>query len=122
MHKLIWTLVMSLTAAVAIAQESTIGNETSAAAQVKDETETAAAVEAEEEKEEFKPPAGFRAKKRGDTILYCIQDSTVGTRFKTEKCYDEAQMKDYLLAREQNSRDFDQRRSVCQNPRACGRP
>lgn len=42
---------------------------------------------------EFKPPPGFRTKKRGDIVLYCIKDSTVGTRFKTEKCYDEAQMR-----------------------------
>ncbi len=48
--------------------------------------------------EEFKPPPGFKTKKRGEIVLYCMKDSTVGTRFKTEKCYDEVQMREYLLA------------------------
>jgi hypothetical protein len=62
---------------------------------------------------EFKPPPGFKAKKRGELVLYCIRDSTVGTRFKTEKCYDEAQMRDYLAAQQENKRDIDRVRNTC---------
>jgi len=101
-------------ASLAFAQESASGNKTPVADQAKAKAETTAATaEAKDETQELKPPPGFRTKKRGDKVLYCIKDSTVGTRFKTEKCYDEDQMKAYLLAREQNNRDFDQRRAIC---------
>ena len=63
--------------------------------------------------EEFKPPPGFKAKKRGELVLYCIRDSTVGTRFKTEKCYNEAQIRDYLVAQQENKRDIDRVRNTC---------
>jgi hypothetical protein len=68
----------------------------------------AAAAEAE-----FKPPPGFKTKKRGQLVVYCIRDSTVGTRFKTEKCYDEAQMRDYLTAQQENKRDIERVRNTC---------
>ena len=73
-----------------------------------DEQPKAAAAESE-----FKPPPGFKTKKRGTLVLYCIKDSTVGTRFKTEKCYDEAQMRDYLTAQQENKRDIERVRNTC---------
>ena len=119
MQRMICAVALSLIASLAFAEESAIGNELPAAEQAKDKATTAAAAEAKAVQEEVKPPPGFRAKKRGKMTVYCIQDSTVGTRFKTEKCYDEEQMKAYLLAREQNNRDFDQRRAICSNPGVC---
>ena len=62
---------------------------------------------------EFKPPPGFKTRKRGELVLYCIKDSTVGTRFKTEKCYDESQMRDYLAAQQEQKRDIDRVRNTC---------
>jgi hypothetical protein len=121
MLKLTSTLVMTLLAGMALAQvaASAIGEETPKAAdQGKDKSETTTAAIAEDKKE-FVPPPGFRAKKRGDKVLYCKQDVTVGTRFKTEKCYDETQVRDLILMREQNNRDFDQRRAICSNPGVC---
>jgi hypothetical protein len=50
-------------------------------------------VEAEPDAEkirEFKLPPGFRARKRGDLIVYCRKEAVVGSRFPAEKCYDEA--------------------------------
>ena len=73
-----------------------------------DEQPKAAAAETE-----FKPPPGFKTKKRGKLVVYCIKDSTVGTRFQTEKCYDEAQMRDYLTAQQENKRDIERVRSTC---------
>ena len=73
-----------------------------------DEQPKPAAAEAE-----FKPPPGFKTKKRGQLVVYCIRDSTVGTRFKTEKCYDEAQMRDYLTAQQENKRDIERVRNTC---------
>ena len=77
------------------------------------EPATADASEAVPKDEEFKPPPGFKTKKRGEIVLYCMRDSTVGTRFKTEKCYDEAQMRDYLAAQQENKRDIERVRSTC---------
>ena len=62
---------------------------------------------------EFKPPPGFKTRKRGELVLYCIKDSTVGTRFKTEKCYDESQMRDYLAAQQEQKRDIERVRNTC---------
>jgi hypothetical protein len=63
--------------------------------------------------EAFKPPPGFKTKKRGELVLYCMRDSTVGTRFKTEKCYDEAQLRDYIIAQQENKRDIDRVKNTC---------
>jgi hypothetical protein len=49
-------------------------------------------------------------------------DTPIGTRIKSERCYDEAQMRNYMLALEENKRDVDRVRSVCQNLQVCGMP
>lgn len=112
---------MILWSGLAIAQESAISNETTTADETADKAETVAAANAKKE-EEFVPPPGYKSKKRGKITLYCIQDSTVGTRFKTEKCYDEDQMRALILDREQNNRDFDRARATCSNPAICAPP
>jgi hypothetical protein len=40
--------------------------------------------------DEFKPPPGFRTRKRGDTVVYCRKEIQLGSRFPVDKCYDEA--------------------------------
>lgn len=86
----------------------------------------AVAVHAEDapKEEEFKPPPGFKTKKRGDLVLYCIKDSTLGTRFQTEKCFSEDQVRDYLIAQQENKRDIDRVRSTCSSGAGeiCRRP
>lgn len=67
----------------------------------------------------FKPPPGFVTKKRGTVTLYCMKDSTVGTRFKTEKCYNETQIHEYLAAQEENKRNVDRIRNTCGGGPAC---
>jgi hypothetical protein len=113
-------LVAVLIAATVGTQASAgpVTDESTATSQAAEKPETVAAADAAAA-EEFKPPPGYRQKKFGDKILYCIKDTTVGTRFKTEKCYDETQMKDVILAREQNNRDFDRARAICSNPAIC---
>jgi hypothetical protein len=118
MQRLKCAVVTSLLVGLAFTHVGAMGEDKPAAEQASDTAKSPVAAVAKEE-EEFKPPHGFVTKKRGDKVLYCIRDSTVGTRFKTEKCYDKAQMKDYVLAREQNNRDFDQRRAICSNPAVC---
>lgn len=51
-----------------------------------------------EESAEFKPPPGFRPKKRGDVVLYCRREAVLGTRFQAEKCYDQAGIRALRLA------------------------
>jgi hypothetical protein len=47
---------------------------------------------------EFKAPAGFRTKKRGDLVLYCRREAVLGSRFAAEKCYDEAGIREIKRA------------------------
>ena len=70
----------------------------------------------------FVPPPGFKTKKQGKLTVYCMRDSTVGTRFKTEKCYDEQQMKEYLLALQEQKRDIERVRSTCGTGSVCAPP
>jgi len=121
MQKMIGVLVMSLVAGWALAQESPIGNETPAADQAADKVEMESVVKADEKKE-FEPPPGFKTKKRGKHTVYCIQDATIGTRFKTERCFDEAQVHEYLLALEIQKRDIDRIRSTCASGGVCAPP
>ncbi len=72
-------------------------------------TTTAAAAK----EEEFKPPLGFQTKKRGELTLYCKKETTVGTRFKTEKCYSEDQVRDYIITQQENKTAMDRIRSTC---------
>jgi hypothetical protein len=68
---------------------------------------------ANEQTNAFKPPPGFVTKKRGKLVLYCKRDTEIGTRFKTERCYSEDQVRDYVMAQRENKRDIDKVRSTC---------
>jgi hypothetical protein len=67
-------------------------------------------------------PPGFKVKKRGKFTLYCKTDTPLGTRFKSETCYDEPNMRAYMLALQENKSDVDRIRNICSNPCACGQP
>ena len=56
---------------------------------------------------------GFKPKKRDGVTKFCYTDATLGTRFETEKCFDQAQME--LLAQQRQ----DQRNQLGK-PTACG--
>ncbi len=115
MARILVALCMIVAAVAATAQDSAVGNETATEPagdkpEIVAKADTAALAEATRE---FTAPPGFKTRKRGELVLYCIRDSTVGTRFKTEKCYDEAQMRDYMAAQQENKRDIDRVRSTC---------
>src|SRR6188768_2106152 len=83
----------------------------------------AAAIEADANKpQEVTLPPGFKKKKRGKYILYCKTESTTGSRFTFERCLDDAQLRDYILALQENKRDLDHIRSTCANICTCGQP
>jgi hypothetical protein len=42
-----------------------------------------------------------------------------GTRFSQEKCFNEEQLREMELAREQDQTTFDQNRKVCSNLESC---
>jgi hypothetical protein len=46
----------------------------------------------------------------------------MGTRVKTESCYDENQVREYLLALQQSRQDVDRIRNNCGNICVCGNP
>ena len=77
---------------------------------------------AAKETEEFQPPPGFARKTRGKLVLYCKRDNALGTRIRTESCYNESQMREYMLALKQQQQDVDRIRNNCGNICVCGSP
>jgi hypothetical protein len=113
-------VLMAFLAGTALAHDgdSAIGNETPPADQAQDKAETDTAAEAEQAAE-FKVPAGYQAKKRGNRTVYCKKSMVSGTRFSEETCYSEARLREMELAREQEQTKLEQNRKVCANPEAC---
>ena len=123
MLNIIVAMAMCLTAFATLAQDSGVAEKAPNGYKSSDKaaiSETTAAVNGKEHT--FKPPPGFQAKKRGELVLYCKKDATIGTRFKTEKCYDEAQMREYLLALELQQQDVDRIRATCGGGTVCNPP
>jgi hypothetical protein len=58
---------------------------------------------------------GFKPKKRDGVTKFCYTDATMGTRFETEKCFDQAHMEMLVQQRQ------DQRNQLSK-PVACGGP
>jgi hypothetical protein len=74
------------------------------------------------EPEEIRLPPGFKPRKRGKFTLYCKTDTAIGTRFKSETCLDADQIRDYLIAMQENKSDIDRIRATCSNLCTCGQP
>jgi hypothetical protein len=73
------------------------------------------------EAKEFKPPDGWRPKKRGKFIVYCRKDYNVkGTRFPAETCYDEAGIRAMIEAQREDQTLVDQMRRICGSDATCG--
>ena len=114
MLKIIGVLASCMLAQAALAEEPATSDATSKPEPAAEKAAIAEPVAAaEEKKEEFVPPPGFKTKKRGDQVLYCQRDATVGTRFKTEKCYNEQQLRTYIMVTEAQRRDMDRIRTNC---------
>jgi hypothetical protein len=78
-----------------------------------------AAAKAEADKE-FKPPPGWKMKKRGQYTVYCRKQTPQGTRVPVETCHDEAGIRAMLAAQEDDKQRVDQMRRICATPGACG--
>jgi hypothetical protein len=102
MLKITATLVLSGIAQVAMADDTPAGTKPPDAAPASEKSTTA---EASATKDlGFELPPGFKAVKRGEIVVFCYKDATVGTRFKTRKCYNEEQLRVYILASESQQR------------------
>jgi hypothetical protein len=110
-----------VTGAAALATAA-VGSEPAETESADAKTVEAKTAESKPAEKEFVPPPGFAKKKRGKYILYCKKDVPMGTRIKTETCYDEAQMRNYMLALQETKGDVDRIRAICSNPCACGQP
>jgi hypothetical protein len=111
-----WILTAALGGAgTAFAVGSPIADETPVS---KDAVAAPAAKEKQAERE-FKPPKSYRVRQRGSETVYCKKDRTIGSRLATEKCYNEAQLRDHLLVVEQELRTLEQHRSACFDPERC---
>jgi hypothetical protein len=55
---------------------------------------------------------GFKPKKRNGVTMFCYTDATLGTRFETEKCFDQAHM-EALAQQRQDQRNLMQRPGAC---------
>ncbi len=111
MHKSLVSLVMlgmSLTATAYASDEDKV-----------EPAATASAAEAAKE-EEFKPPPGFRQKKRGKFVVYCRKETVMGTRLPVEACYDEEGIKAMLAAQLEDREKVDQMRRICAGDSSCG--
>ncbi|MGH7126929.1 MAG: hypothetical protein ACREIV_00055 [Planctomycetaceae bacterium] len=74
---------------------------------------TQALAEAKEMSEpEFTPPPGFRARKRGQHVVYCRREEPKGTRFPAEVCYDEQGIRSMLQTLKEDQMKVDQIRKT----------
>jgi hypothetical protein len=71
------------------------------------------------ETKEFKPPPGYKTRKRGDDTYYCRKNTEIGSRFKVESCYTQEQLQELLAENDRQRREIEQRRAVCSNPAVC---
>jgi hypothetical protein len=114
------SVLMVAISTLALAQDVATETEESPADPARDAVESPLAADSKKaETKAFTPPPGFKTKKSGKHVLYCKKDRTTGTRFATEKCYDEAQMRDYLVTLEEQKRDIDRIRSTCASAAVC---
>jgi hypothetical protein len=118
MTRIFSVILFVLAAQAGFAQAAPVGDETPAAEQAPDKAAAESTAGSEADKP-FTPPPGFQTKKRGEMVLYCKRDRETGTRFTTEKCYDEDQMREYLLALEVQKRDIDRIRGTCVSAAVC---
>ena len=114
------TLVaLAMAPALGWASPDPISNETVSTEPAQDKAESPTAAEVKPD-EAFTPPPGYRQKKRGKKMVYCKKDLESGTRFASEICYDEEQLREMQRSREIEKTAFDQsRRLTCSNPDSC---
>lgn len=122
MLKLIAVFALVFSASLALAHGRVSADETVPATAAAPKADAAKAAVAGAETEQVTLPPGFKPKKRGKYTLYCRTDTPIGTRFKHETCFDKDQIRDYLIALQENKSNVDRIRATCSTRCACGQP
>lgn len=122
MLKLIAIFALGFSASIALAYGPVAGDDTLPATTAAPKADTLKAAVVDADSEEVTIPPGFKEKKRGKFTLYCKTDTPIGTRFKQETCFDAGQIRDYLIALQENKANVDRIRATCSSVCACGQP
>jgi hypothetical protein len=72
------------------------------------------------EEAEFRTPAGYKKKKKGDQTMYCKSHTPIGTRFPTEYCYTQNQLERIQKSQRGMQDDVAMRQRACTTGSACG--
>jgi invasion protein IalB len=72
------------------------------------------------EQAEFRTPAGYKKKKKGDQTMYCKSQTPIGTRFPTEYCYTQNQLERIEKSKQGMQDDVAMRQRACTTGSACG--
>jgi invasion protein IalB len=72
------------------------------------------------EEAEFRTPAGYKKKKKGDKTMYCRSQTPIGTRFPTEYCYTQSQLERVQKSKQGMQDDVAMRQRMCTTGSACG--
>lgn len=108
--------------AISVGSAGALGSDAPKADAAEAKADAKAATTAAADDEELKLPPGWKKTKRGKYILYCKDEAPMGTRLKSKTCYDDHNMRNYILALEQTKSDVDRIRSTCSNVCVCGSP
>jgi hypothetical protein len=68
---------------------------------------------------EFKPPPGYKTRKRGDETVYCRSRAVLGTRLKSEECHTQAELDAIDKAMRASQEDMQQRARMCGTGSMC---
>ena len=79
----------------------------------------APAAAGDSDKQEYKPPPGYKTRHRGDKTIYCRKGTEIGSRFPVEKCFTEEQLKVELERIEVEKEEFERGRRVCSTASVC---
>jgi len=61
----------------------------------------------------FRAPAGYKRKQQGETTVYCKRETRVGTRFPTEYCFTEEQLRRIENSAASMRNDFSRQQRTC---------
>jgi hypothetical protein len=67
----------------------------------------------------YKPPPGYKTKRRGDKVVYCRKGAETGSRFSVEKCFSQEQLEVELERIANEKEEFDRSRRVCSSGEYC---
>jgi hypothetical protein len=74
---------------------------------------TATTTSAAQSTNEFRPPAGFKTRKKGGETLYCRTDTHLGSRFPAEQCFTQQQVKEMEIANQATRDNFSEHSRIC---------